>query len=123
MSQRLMSSKFYMKSITSFQIIYNFAHLFLSAQKETVLQNTLKMKGSAAETSSNKRIVHTEEIVEHSLSVRTGKMGVLLCYIFVYYFNVLFESCKPGFLSLVNLGGGGAEGPLHKTLKHASPRL
>ena len=48
-----MPSKFYMKSITSFRIIYNFAHLSPSVQKVE----------TAAETSSNKPIAHTEEIV------------------------------------------------------------
>lgn len=54
---------------------------------------------SAAETSSNKPIAHTKEIVERSPSVRTGKMHILLCYIFVYYVNSthagLFGSRKP----------------------------
>lgn len=57
-----MPSKFYMKSITSFRIIYNFAHLFPSVQKVAILQKNNEDE-SAAETSSNKPIAHTEEIV------------------------------------------------------------
>ena len=105
-----MHSKFYMKSISSFQTIYNFAHLFPSAQKVAIFLKILRMKVL-------QKNAHTEEIVEHPPSVRADKLDILLCYIFVYYVNSihtgLFGSRKPG----------GGNGPIYKILKHVSSRL